>query len=134
MQSELTFHDIVDGISALVAVLTPDGAVELVNAQVLDYFGKTLEDLKRWTSTDAVHPMTFPASSTYSNVRSKAGARTISSSANAAQMASTGGSMPKVSRCETLTDESSVGASSKRTSTSESARKACSPERISFWK
>jgi hypothetical protein len=38
----------VDRISALVAVLTPDGAV--------DYFGKTLEELKDWSSTDAVHP------------------------------------------------------------------------------
>ena len=56
MNSELTLHNIVDGISALVAVLTPDGAVEFVNQQVLDYFGKTLEELKRWASTDAVHP------------------------------------------------------------------------------
>src|SRR5712671_5383052 len=46
----------VDGISALAAVLTPDGAVEFCNRQVLDYFGKTLEELKAWTSTDAVHP------------------------------------------------------------------------------
>ena len=60
MQSELTFHHIVDGISALVAVLTPDGAVEFVNQQVLDYFGKTLEELKRWASTDAVHPDDLP--------------------------------------------------------------------------
>ena len=56
MQNELTFRQIVDGISALVAVLTPDGAVELVNRKGLDYFGKTLEELKQWTSTDAVHP------------------------------------------------------------------------------
>jgi len=55
-QHELTFRQMVDGISALVAVLTPDGAVEFVNRQVLDYFGKTLEELKAWTSTDAVHP------------------------------------------------------------------------------
>jgi PAS domain S-box-containing protein len=56
VQSELTFRQLVDGISSLVAVLTPDGAVEFVNRQVLDYFGKTLEELKEWTSTDAVHP------------------------------------------------------------------------------
>jgi len=56
VQPELTFRQMVDGISALVAVLTPDGAVEFVNRQVLDYFGKTLEELKAWTSTDAVHP------------------------------------------------------------------------------
>jgi len=60
LQSELTFHNIVDGISALVAVLTPDGAVEFVNQQVLDYFGKTLEELKGWASTDAVHPDDLP--------------------------------------------------------------------------
>ncbi|HEV3057976.1 MAG TPA: PAS domain-containing protein [Vicinamibacterales bacterium] len=56
MRSELTFRQLVDGISSLVAVLTPDGAVEFVNRQVLDYFGKTLEELKAWTTTDAVHP------------------------------------------------------------------------------
>jgi PAS domain S-box-containing protein len=61
VNSELTFHHIVDGISALVAVLTPDGAVEFVNQQVLDYFGKTLEELKRWASTDAVHPDDLPS-------------------------------------------------------------------------
>jgi len=53
---ELTFRQMVDGISALVAVLTPDGALEFVNRQVLDYFGKTLEELKAWATTDAVHP------------------------------------------------------------------------------
>jgi PAS domain S-box-containing protein len=56
VQNELTFRQMVDGISALVAVLTPDGAVEFVNRQVLDYFGRTLEELKAWASTDAVHP------------------------------------------------------------------------------
>ena len=60
MNSDVTFHNIVDGISALVAVLTPDGAVEFVNQQVLDYFGKTLEELKRWASTDAVHSDDLP--------------------------------------------------------------------------
>ena len=30
--------------------------VEFVNRQVLDYFGKTLEQLKAWAGTDAVHP------------------------------------------------------------------------------
>src|SRR5712691_13044325 len=59
-QHELTFRQMVDGISALVAVLTPDGAVEFVNQPVLDYFGKTLEELKRWASTDAVHPDDLP--------------------------------------------------------------------------
>jgi PAS domain S-box-containing protein len=56
VQNELTLRQIVDGISALVAVLTPDGAVEIVNRQVLDYFGKTLEEMREWSSSDAVHP------------------------------------------------------------------------------
>jgi PAS domain S-box-containing protein len=60
VQNELTFRQMVDGISALVAVLTPDGAVEFVNRQVLEYFGKTLEELKEWGSTDAVHPDDLP--------------------------------------------------------------------------
>src|SRR5437870_8987115 len=59
-QNELTLRQIVDGISALVAVLTPDGAVEIVNRQVLDYFGKTLEDMREWSSSDAVHPDDLP--------------------------------------------------------------------------
>ena len=60
VQDELTLRQIVDGISALVAVLTPDGAVEIVNRQVLDYFGKTLEEMKEWSSSDAVHPDDLP--------------------------------------------------------------------------
>ena len=57
---ELTFHQMADGISALVAWLTPDGAVEFVNRQVLDYFGKTLEELAGSTNSDAVHPDDLP--------------------------------------------------------------------------
>ena len=60
VQDELTLRQIVDGISALVAVLTPDGAVETVNRQVLDYFGKTLEEMREWSSSDAVHPDDLP--------------------------------------------------------------------------
>jgi len=60
MQNELTLRQIVDGISAPLAVMTPDGAVEFVNRPILEYFGKTLEELKEWTSTDAVHPDDLP--------------------------------------------------------------------------
>ena len=60
VQDELTLRQIVDGISALVAVLTPDGAVETVNRQVLEYFGKTLEEMRAWSSSDAVHPDDLP--------------------------------------------------------------------------
>src|SRR6185295_2248045 len=33
-----------------------EGEVEYVNRQILDYFGRTLEELKHWGTTDAVHP------------------------------------------------------------------------------
>ena len=51
---------IVQGIPALVAVMTPAGEVELVNDLVLEYFGKTPEELKDWTTADAVHPDDLP--------------------------------------------------------------------------
>src|SRR5262249_11225341 len=36
------------------------GAVEYVNRQILDYFGRTLEELKQWGTMDAVHPDDLP--------------------------------------------------------------------------
>jgi PAS domain S-box-containing protein len=59
-ESEQSFRLMVDGIAGLVATMTSEGEVELVNRQVLEYFGKTLEDLKGWTASDAVHPKDLP--------------------------------------------------------------------------
>ena len=50
-RTNFALRQIVDGISALVAVLTADGAVEIVNRQVLDYFGKTLEEVRGWSGS-----------------------------------------------------------------------------------
>ena len=36
------------------------GEVEVVNRQASDYFGKTLEEIKGWATTDAVHPDDLP--------------------------------------------------------------------------
>jgi PAS domain S-box-containing protein len=58
--TEEPFRLIVETIPGLVAVMTPSGEVEHVNRQVLEYFGRTLEHLKRWGSTDAVHPDDLP--------------------------------------------------------------------------
>ena len=57
---ELNFRLIVDSIPAPVAVTTPEGEVEGVNQPTLDYFGKTLDELKSWKSSDAVHPDDLP--------------------------------------------------------------------------
>jgi PAS domain S-box-containing protein len=40
--------------------LTPTGEVEAVNAQVLTYCGRTMEELKQWGTSDIVHPDDLP--------------------------------------------------------------------------
>jgi PAS domain S-box-containing protein len=52
----LDFQSIVDSIPVPVAVTTPSGEVEGLNRLTLEYFGKTLEELKNWTASDVVHP------------------------------------------------------------------------------
>jgi PAS domain S-box-containing protein len=59
--SEQSFRLIVDGIDGLVAVMTSTGEVQVVNRQVLDYFGKTVDQLKGWTTSEAVHPDDLPS-------------------------------------------------------------------------
>ena len=53
---ELNLRLLVDSIPAPVAVMTPAGEVDSVNQPLVEYFGKTFEDLKNWAIGDAVHP------------------------------------------------------------------------------
>jgi len=53
---ESTFRQIVESIPVPVAVTTPTGEVENLNQATLKYFGRTLEELKGWKSSDVVHP------------------------------------------------------------------------------
>jgi PAS domain S-box-containing protein len=53
---ELNFQLVVDSIPAPVAVTSPSGEVEGVNQPTLEYFGKTIEELKGWKASDVVHP------------------------------------------------------------------------------
>jgi PAS domain S-box-containing protein len=46
----------IESIPAHVVVTTPSGEVETVNQPALAYFGKTLEELNGWKTSDAVHP------------------------------------------------------------------------------
>ena len=59
-ESEERFRLIVDTIPGFVCTLSPAGEVELLNRQVLEYFGKTTEELKDWATSDAVHPDDLP--------------------------------------------------------------------------
>jgi PAS domain S-box-containing protein len=59
-QSEECFRLIVDSIPGFVCTLNAAGEVELLNRQLLEYFGKTAEELKNWSTSDAVHPDDLP--------------------------------------------------------------------------
>jgi PAS domain S-box-containing protein len=55
-ERERHFRSIGDSIPALGALMTPAGEVELVNRQVLEYFGVTLENLKGQAIGHGFHP------------------------------------------------------------------------------
>jgi PAS domain S-box-containing protein len=59
-KSERESRLIVDSIPGLVATFTPRGELEFVNRQILEYFGRTLEELKRWGTDDTTHPEDNP--------------------------------------------------------------------------
>ena len=59
-ESEARSRSGIDGIAALVSILAPNGKLETVNCQLLEYFGRPREWLKNWGTTDAVHPEDLP--------------------------------------------------------------------------
>ena len=59
-ESERSARSAIDGIAGLVAILAPNGELETVNRQFLEYFGRSLEWLKNWGTNDAVHPEDLP--------------------------------------------------------------------------
>jgi PAS domain S-box-containing protein len=55
-ESERNTRLIVDSIPGLVGILNSNGEIEAVNRQILEYYGRTLEELKKhWP--DLVHPL-----------------------------------------------------------------------------
>lgn len=59
-ESERELRLIVDSIPGLVATCNPAGEVEFVNRPMLEYFGRTLEEQKRWATSDMLHPEDLP--------------------------------------------------------------------------
>jgi PAS domain S-box-containing protein len=57
---ENNLRQIVDSIPGLVCTLGPSGQIELPNQPLMDYFGKTAEELNAWGTNDAVHPDDLP--------------------------------------------------------------------------
>ncbi|HKR30711.1 MAG TPA: sigma 54-interacting transcriptional regulator [Terriglobales bacterium] len=60
LQSEADLRTITNNIPGFVHTMSPAGEVEFVNQQILEYFGKTSEELKDWTRGDACHPDDLP--------------------------------------------------------------------------
>jgi PAS domain S-box-containing protein len=58
--SESGLRLLIDSIPGLVYTMTPACELEAVNRQVLDYFGKTVEELKSWDQIGSVHPDDMP--------------------------------------------------------------------------
>jgi PAS domain S-box-containing protein len=59
-RAEHASRSAIDGIAGLVAILAPNGEVETVNRPLFEYFGRSLEELKNWGTSDAVHPEDLP--------------------------------------------------------------------------
>jgi len=55
-RNEESLRLIVDSIPGQIAVMTAGGEVELVNRQILEYFGKTTEELQNWATSNSFHP------------------------------------------------------------------------------
>ncbi len=59
-ESELNSRSILHSIPGLVCTMSPAGEVDRFNPQILEYFGKTPDELKGWAMSDAVHPDDVP--------------------------------------------------------------------------
>ena len=58
--NEQSLRLIFDSIPGQVCTLTSGGEIEVVNHRILEYFGKTLEELRQWGTNDSVHPDDLP--------------------------------------------------------------------------
>jgi len=59
-ESERESRLIVDSIPGFIAAFTPTGELEFVNRPILDYFGKTFDELKYWGTSGMTHPEDLP--------------------------------------------------------------------------
>ena len=55
-ESEQTLRSTINGIPGQVGILAPNGELEAVNNQILEYYGQSLEELKDWARNGTIHP------------------------------------------------------------------------------
>jgi PAS domain S-box-containing protein len=59
-ENERGLRSAIDGIPGLVGVLAPNGDIEAVNRQIIEYCGQSLEELKNWGTNGTVHKEDLP--------------------------------------------------------------------------
>jgi PAS domain S-box-containing protein len=59
-ESERRSRSAIDGIPGFVAILAPNGDVEAFNRQILEYCGRSLEELRNWATSGMAHPDDLP--------------------------------------------------------------------------
>jgi PAS domain S-box-containing protein len=59
-ERELNLRLFGDSVPGLVSTLNPVGELQFLNCQILEYFGKSLEEIKDWASEEVVHPEDLP--------------------------------------------------------------------------
>jgi PAS domain S-box-containing protein len=59
-ESERSLRLAIDGIPGFVGILAPNGEIEAVNRQILEYNGLSLEEQKDWATNGTVHPDDLP--------------------------------------------------------------------------
>ena len=59
-ESERSSRSAVDGIPGFVAILAPDGGVDVVNRRILAYCGQTVEELRNWGANGTIHHEDLP--------------------------------------------------------------------------
>jgi PAS domain S-box-containing protein len=55
-ESELVARAVADSVPVGIALMAPDGTLEVINNEICDYFGKTMEELRTWGTGNEIHP------------------------------------------------------------------------------
>jgi PAS domain S-box-containing protein len=59
-ESERSLRSAIDGIPGLVGILAPNGDLDTVNRQIIEYCGQSLEELRNWETNGTVHQEDLP--------------------------------------------------------------------------
>jgi PAS domain S-box-containing protein len=59
-ESERSARSAIEGIPGLIATFAPNGEVATVNRQVVEYFGRSLEEMKNWGTGNAIYREDLP--------------------------------------------------------------------------